>query len=101
MVKLQSKDEPITVFYFRNMQDCEAFMHVFKDHWCNVEWNEAIERPDFPEMSRYQREALNKDPKERAESNLSRGFNLDRKFNRGLNDNQNAFVSAMIGRMTV
>lgn len=101
MVKLQSKDEPTTAFYFKTMQDCAAFIYVFKDHWCNVEWNEPIERPDFFEMSRYQREVLNKDPKERAESNLSWGFNLDRKFNRGLNDNQNAFVSAMVGRMTV
>ena len=101
MVKLQPKDEPTTAFYFKTMRDCEAFIYVFKDHWCNVEWNEPIERPDFFEMSKYQRESLDKDPKKRAESNLSWGFNLCRKSNIGLTDSQNAFVSAMVGRMTV
>lgn len=60
------------------MNDCEKFIYVFKDHWCNIEWENPAKVPDNLKISDYERKALDKDPVERAESNLSYGFNLVR-----------------------
>lgn len=99
MVKLQTKNEPFTAFYFKNMQDCESFMYVFKDHWCNIEWDRPIEKPDFSEMSEYQRKSLNKNPKKRAEDNLSWGFNLSRHLNLEFTDEEKSFILTMLNKM--
>ena len=80
MVKLETDGIMHEVkFYFKNMNDCVAFMHVFKDHWCNVPWKEPIEIPDDTNITKVQREMMNLDPRIRADKNLSWGFNALRK----------------------
>lgn len=64
-----------TTYYFHNMKDCEAFKHVFKDHWCNVSWKSPEEIPDnkVPEKSR---KYMNEDPKARANCDLGPMFGM-------------------------
>lgn len=62
------------VFYFHNMNDCNIFMHVFKDHWCNVKWEMPIELPDNTKIPDYKRRDMDKNAKERAERSLPWGF---------------------------
>ena len=77
MVKLEDKFES-AAFYFRNRTDCDAFMSVFRNHMCNVPWKSTVESAFFPEASDSQRAAMARDPKVRADENLSWGFSLVR-----------------------
>ncbi len=95
MIKLICKDDDKAVFYFKDIEDCNTFMHVFKDHWCNVEWEHPIEAKSFS-MSAIQKSKMRNDPKERAESNLSWGFNLCKQLNKDLTDTQRSFIDNMI-----
>lgn len=96
MVKLETIYAHEAPFFFRTMRDCRAFMHAFKDHWCNVPWKPPVEAPDFPEMSAPQRTAMDKDPRQRAEDSLSWGFALVRSRRGGDTGAQSAFVNSLI-----
>lgn len=95
MVKLQSKDDPSTSFYFENMKQCKKFIHVFEDHWCNIRWNSPIESDRFSEMDSEDWSSLYESPKKRAEDNLCWGFALEKFLNRGFNNAQKEFVANM------
>lgn len=71
MVKLTSTNKVHNEsFYFKNDEDCDKFVYVFEDHWCNVKWNrETI--PDLPFID----QNIHEDPVKRAEDNLKWGFN--------------------------
>lgn len=104
MVKLEPKTELnlfASAFYFHTMSDCQAFLHVFKDHWCNVPWKAPVEATDFPEASVYDREVMDKDPRQRADSNLSWGFNLVQSHGIDDTNKQKAFVNVFIGNLTL
>lgn len=96
MVKLQSGEDSRVVFYFKNINDCNKFLYVFKDHWCNVRWESPIEKPEFLEMTDRQREELDEDPKERAEDNLMWGFCIEKDRNIRLNSSQLSFIDNFI-----
>ena len=98
-IKLTSKNKLRNeTFYFNNIEDCRIFMDVFKDHWCNIIWEKPIEVPDcsipYEELG-----FNNKDPKKRAEDNLSWGFNSlwANPLDGGLNAKQQAFIDEFIG----
>ena len=80
-------------FYFRTMTECEIFMNVFRNHFCNVPWNTPKIIPDTSELSEYDLKYLNRDPKIRAESNLSWGFSLVKFNNIDLNEQQMNFIN--------
>lgn len=85
-------------FYFANMEDCETFMQVFKDHMCNIPWKKPVEAPSFPEMTeKYRRymEVISADPKKAAESDLMWGFSLVDSLHIGLTGSQQSFVKAV------
>ena len=97
MIKLETKRVPFGgAFYFYNMADCEAFMYVFKDHWCNVPWRAPVEVPDWTDITDSQRKAMDKNPKQRAESNLSWGFSLCRALGIDLNDDQKVCLAGLM-----
>lgn len=87
-------------FYFHNDSDCDDFIQVFKDHFCNVPWKKTHLIFD---LSTYPKERLNmdKDPKERAEENLSWGFVLaDDIHGRGyLTEDQRSFVNGIMNKL--
>ena len=62
-------------FYFKDKRDADAFVYVFKDHWCHVDFEGR-----YQIVSDYDKhiEFMNQDPIKRAESNLSWGFNFAR-----------------------
>jgi len=101
MIELKAKDLTFGgTFYFHTMQDCNDFLYVFKDHWCNVPWEKPREvSDDFP-ISRIQRESMDKPPKKRAGSSLSWGFSLVKRLNIGLSKRQNLFVKGMADRLS-
>jgi len=101
MIELKAKDLTIGgTFYFHTMQDCNDFLYVFKDHWCNVPWEKPREVPnDFP-ISKNQRKSMDKSPKERAESNLSWGFDHTKWLEIDLNEKQNSFVKSMVEKFS-
>jgi hypothetical protein len=80
-VKEQYRSLSSDAFYFRNMKDCQIFLGVFKNHWCNVPWDEPVEIPKNTEIDRLDRVLMSMDPAERADSNLSWGFNLAKRCN--------------------
>lgn len=84
----------ITTFYFRTMQDYEDFIYVFKDHWCNVPWSKPVEAVDFPEMTRADRNCMQKytTGKDLAEKNLDWGFSLVKTLNIDLTPEQKALA---------
>lgn len=94
-IKLTSKNKARNVdFYFNNIKDCEIFKSVFKDHWCNVTWEEPVEVNSVPyEKSEY----INDDPKKRAEDNLKWGFNSiwASEVDGELTEDQQSFVNSM------
>lgn len=101
MIKLETKMEKGSVFYFKTINDCKKFMYVFENHWCNIDWEEPEEVPDDVNMSYYQRKLLDKDPKDRAESNLNWGFQLLRYLHKDqLTQEQSLFVSNLINKIT-
>lgn len=61
-------------FHFHNIEECEAFLYVFRDHWCNVEWRPPAHMQDNSQVEDI--EYMNIPPKQRALSNLSWGFNI-------------------------
>lgn len=62
-------------FYFKNMQACEEFKHVFTNHACALPWNDPVTIPDDTPLSDYWREHINDDPKALADKNLKWGWN--------------------------
>lgn len=85
------------VFYFRTRDDCNKFLNVFKDHWCNIRWKDPVEIPYNTKLSSYDEKTLDEDPKKRAESNLSWGFNLARYYGDDkLKPSQQAFIDKMM-----
>ena len=66
MIKLETSYNDRDVFYFRTLDDCNKFLYVFENHWCNVKWKPPVEVSDNIILSRYQRDALDRDPKDRA-----------------------------------
>lgn len=101
MIELKAKDLTFGgTFYFHTMQDCNDFLYVFKNHWCNVPWEKPREVPnDFP-IGKSQRKSMNEPPKKRAESNLSWGFSLVKRLNIDLSESQNLFVKDMVDRLS-
>ena len=87
-------------FYFHNDSDCDDFIHVFKDHFCNIPWKRTQLIFD---LGQYAKEKLNmdKNPKTRAEENLSWMFVLaDDIHGRGyLTDEQKSFVKELRNRV--
>lgn len=100
MVKLEVDGRGHPTFssgiYFHTMEDCRKFIHVFKDHWCNIPWKDPVEADNFPEMTRYHRESMDKDPVKRAESDLNWGFSLARSIGIGLTSVQITTVDRMM-----
>lgn len=101
MIELKAKDLTFGgIFYFHTMQDCNDFLYVFKDHWCNVPWENPKEVSDDFKISESQRKSMDKPPKERAESNLSWGFSLVKRLGIDLTESQNLFVKGMVERLS-
>lgn len=98
MVKLEAVDTRFGgIFYFHNMNDCNKFKHVFKDHWCNVKWKPPVEKDNFPECSSNGRKNMDEDPVKRAEDSLSWGFNLVKDKPEGnLTDHQKSIVESIM-----
>lgn len=96
MVKLETIYSNESSFFFYTMRDCKAFLHVFRDHWCNVPWKPPVEAQDFPEMPVSARSAMDKDPVKRAEGSLSWGFSLVKHHRIGATEKQNAFINSLI-----
>ena len=85
------------VFYFHNMNDCNAFKEVFRNHWCNIRWEKPVEIPNDTKIEYNKRKAMDKDPKQRAESNLSWGFSLEKGEGWDkLNNRQTQFIGSLI-----
>lgn len=77
MVRLQSKNKYNRgVFYFHTMDECNDFLYVFSDHFCNVDWEKPVEISDNTMLSYEHRRAMDIPPKERAERYLSWGFDV-------------------------
>jgi len=96
MIKLTSKNNwNKGVFYFRTMEDCNEFLYVFQDHFCNVPWNTPIEVPNTILLEQQQAIAMSASPKERAEKNLSWGFSI---AGTSLTSTQQAYVNE-IGKL--
>lgn len=90
------------VFYFHNMDDCNTFKEVFRDYWCKIQWDKPVEIPNDTKIEYSERKAMDKDPKERAESNLSWGFSLEK--GEGWDkrtSSQNTFINSFIDRLNV
>lgn len=102
MIKLEVKNLKYSyrdshVFYFKNIDDCNEFKQVFKDHWCNIRWEEPVEIHDNTKISDGERKQMNRNPKERAESDLSWGFSLEKGEGWDkLNSHQNTFVNRIV-----
>lgn len=89
--------------YFKNMEDCNKYLHVFKDHWCNVPWKKPIEK-DVNDLSPFEKSKMDKfliqDPIKSAEDNLSWGFhNCDYAFI-GLADDQKSTVQSLVSKLS-
>lgn len=101
MVKLTARDDKRARFFFRSLNDCETFKYVFKDHWCNVVWNNPEEGNFDKEMDEWDERLIDVDPKKRAENNLSWGFHLcENTGNDKLTEEQEEFVASMVDRLT-
>lgn len=103
MIKLETKCKnhiDHAVFYFHTLEECNIFKYTFRDHWCNIKWEKPIEISNNTHISEYQRKSMDKDPKKRAEDNLSWGFNRSENSNSGLTREQNNFIQNMINRVS-
>lgn len=90
MIQLTEKIN-LTHFYFSTMDDCNIFINTFKDHLCTVPWNDPVEIPDdYVPISNYR--YIIKNPKVRAEDNLSWGFSLIRRYNEVNNNNNKSLI---------
>lgn len=99
MVYMITCKEDGTKFYFYTLADVNAFLYVFKDHWCNISW-EGPEEISINEVPKDRIMKMKKNPKERAESNLSWGFNLAKMCGKDINDEQIAFIGNFINNIT-
>ena len=101
LIKLTSSNKLDNVsFYFKTIQECEDFKKVFRDHWTHVKW-EKPEEVDEHSVPSHKKEYINRPPKERAESNLSWGFNstFTNEAQKEITEAEEAFVSAMVHRV--
>lgn len=97
MVKLEAKDTTFGgIFYFHNMEDCEEFLYVFKDHWCNVPWKEPILISDNEYVCNDYKRYMDISPKKRAEDSLSWGVSIVNYHRINLNEEQNNFIKSFI-----
>lgn len=62
-------------FYFRTIEACNEFKHVFANHACTLPWNEPQVIPDDTPLSDYWKEHIDDDPKILADKNLKWGWN--------------------------
>ena len=76
--------------YFKTIEDCNKYLYVFKDHWCNVPWKEPeeIDRFDIKAAT-----VLVNDPIKIANGDLGWGFNTCDLNNIGETKEQREFVS--------
>lgn len=86
-------------FYFKDMEDCNRFLEVFEDHFCNVPWKTPEQKTinSIPPIE--VQITMNMDPVKRAEKELSWGFNLCKTNNIGETPEQIAFVKDLINRI--
>lgn len=97
IIKLQSKNKfNRGIFYFYTMEECNNFLYVFKDHFCNVKWEKPIELPEDTIIDTYSKQMMDIPPKKRAENNLSWGFSV---AGDELTAEQSAYVKELIDRM--
>lgn len=83
------------------MEACNIFKSVFRNHWCNIDWNEPKEAEMFDEAkSEYWRKHINDDPKVLADKNLDWGFSLEKFTGKALNADQLSFVSSMVEKLS-
>ncbi len=85
--------------YFRNEEDANAYLYVFKDHWCNLKWSLPVVVRDSRVPSKYTK-YIDMDPKERAEADLSWGFAIIENKNIGLTSEQKRFVEKAVTDLT-
>lgn len=85
--------------YFRNEEDANAYLHVFKDHWCNLKWSLPVVVRDSRVPSKYTK-YIDTDPKERAEADLSWGFALMERNNMMLSSEQKNLVEELVDKFT-
>ena len=74
MIEIRSLNKSYNITrHFTNINDCNAYMRVFKDHRCNVKWSEPqiVPNDNFVEDVSLLRE----NPNKRAINDLSWGFN--------------------------
>ena len=102
MIKLESDyGWNDSIKYFNTIEECNEYMKVFKDHWCNIRWKTPVVVPDNTSLTDYEKSRLLKSPKERAESNLSWGFNMERFYGDDkLTNNQITFVNNLVKEIT-
>lgn len=82
------------------MEACNIFKSVFRDHWCNIDWNEPEEAEMFDEAkSEYWCKHINDDPKVLADKSLDWGFALEKYTGKALNADQLSFVDMMVERL--
>lgn len=97
MVKLESnfKEDKICIrnikMCFESMEDCNKFLYVFRDHWCNVPWTKPVEVDKVPDGY-----SLVKDPIKEAEGNLNWGFRQCERSNIGNTIEQKALTRAIM-----
>ena len=93
MIKLTSKNKLHNIsFYFNNIEDCNKFLYVFKNHWCNVKWEKPEEIPNNTYIKDYHKRYLGR-PEELAENNLKWGFNS---FNDDYTTNNDNFTQGQL-----
>lgn len=85
--------------YFRNEEDANAYLYVFKDHWCNLKWSLPVVVRDSRVPSKYTK-YIDMDPKERAEADLSWGFAIMERNNMMLSSEQKNLVEELVDKFT-
>lgn len=102
MIKLESnfKTGRNSEFYFRSKKECDAFLWVFDDHWCNVPWKKPVEIPDNTPLNEYWKEHINDDPKKLAVEKLNWGFSNCKYNNIGRTASQQSFLDDMVGKFS-
>lgn len=100
MVKLEVNDKiNYEVLYFHNMKECNEYLYVFNDHWCNVPWKSPVEIPDDADIPYQDRACMDMPPKKRAEADLSWGFSLVKSLEIELNYEQNKVLTALVNKL--
>ena len=87
--------------YFTTWEEYLDYIYVFKDHWCNVAWTKPVEvdAKEVPYLVVKYMETKN--AKQRAEADLSWGFNAtwSNKKDGDLNAEQQAYVNFLVDKM--